>query len=106
MKTFNFTLDKMAKKTGGDKYTNQDENWSIYVPQSLSRDMDGNVADTVTLHIHDNDGIEFSLKKEARKSGADRYFNEEVDFDIYIPQSLTRTDGVVSDMIYLSMEVF
>ena len=32
-----FTLEKAARKAGGDKYTSEDGQWTVYVPQTLSR---------------------------------------------------------------------
>lgn len=37
-RTFRFTLERAARKSGGDRYSCvEDENWNIYFPQEISR---------------------------------------------------------------------
>jgi len=49
--------------------------------------------------------LTFTLKKEARKSGGDRYTcNEEENFDIYLPQKFSRKGGTPHLSITLTVE--
>lgn len=48
-----FQILKQAKKTGGDKYVCvDDETFSIYIPQNISRDSDGKVKETLDISIN------------------------------------------------------
>jgi len=52
-KVAHFVLERPARKSGGDRYlcvSNQYNEWSIYIPQSLSR-MNNEPAPAITLEI-------------------------------------------------------
>ena len=36
-KVYTFRLKKLAKKSGGDRYTCADGDWDVYFPQAISR---------------------------------------------------------------------
>ena len=47
-----FNITKKAKSNGGDKYTcTDDETFSIYFPQTISRTSQGDVKDTIIISI-------------------------------------------------------
>jgi hypothetical protein len=48
--TFTLTLDKPARKSGGDRYATADGNFSIYVPQSISRP-NGQLVQTIDITL-------------------------------------------------------
>lgn len=108
MTHFTFNLDKKAKSAGGDKYTSSSIDWldgSIYVPQTLSRTTNEEVYPTLLLETHSQSGYNFTLKQKAKKVGADRYYNEELSFDMYIPQTISRKNGVALDSIRVSIGI-
>lgn len=50
MKTIEVTLEKKARKSGGDKYVSADGRFTIYIPQEISRNS-GKVQEVFKVHF-------------------------------------------------------
>ena len=99
-----FTLEKAAKKSGGDKYKANDD-FGIYLPQSISRP-NGNVKPFESFSIDfDDSGIyKFKLSQQAKKAGGDKYLSEnDSNFSIYFPQSISRPTNKVKTEIAFNL---
>ena len=48
---YQFNLVRAAKGKGGDRFHNSDYDWTIYVPQEISRKPDGQVKTTITMAV-------------------------------------------------------
>jgi len=52
-----FILERQAKKSGGDRYfaaLESGENWTVYFPQEISRDSEGNPKKAIQVNIEDS----------------------------------------------------
>ena len=85
---FMLILDKEAKKSGGDKYTYEDDGKTkaIYVPQDVSR-KEGSPKPTLKLKVSDEkEGWKtLLLTKKAKGSGDNRFEDSTSGFTVYLP---------------------
>lgn len=110
--TFNLSLSKPAKGSGGDKYTtlspNDGRERAFYIPQKYSRIQPGNKPETeLNILVQSSecesvltpeDWIRFTLVKQAKGSGDDRYSagNEDIwKGDIYLPKEVRNKDNIM-----------
>lgn len=47
--------------------------------------------------------MNFILENKAKKSGGDKYICEECDFNMYIPQTVSRNDGIVKTSLCINV---
>ena len=92
-----FILERQANKSGGDRYfaaLESGENWTVYFPQSISRNGDASPKKALEFGVGEGDTI-FQLERPAKKTGGDRYTTkiEGEDWVVYFPQELSRSEG-------------
>lgn len=92
------TFAKAAKGSGGDKYKAELDHLAdtskarfIYVPQQVSRKSQSGPSPTLNMRFHTNDhnGLKFTLSKQAKGSGDNRYTTDDPNWgDMYLPKGL------------------
>ena len=95
-------LEKAARKTGGDKYAGMigNESWGLYVLQEVSR-TNGTIPERLDVIIGPEGDHIFSLERQAKKSGGDRYATNK-GWTVYYPQSVSRSEGQIVEKIGLT----
>lgn len=94
--SYDVLLKQPAAKSGGDRYESAE--LTIYIPQTITRtEKTPAKGYTVIFSAETSDGSsEFVLEKKAAKSGGDKYVCKGNDsFNIYVPQSVSRSAGAV-----------
>jgi hypothetical protein len=102
---FEFTLSQKAKSKGGDKYIcDSNPDFNIYVPQSLSR-TGSEPVQKLKIDISSESGsLEFTLAQKAKSKGGDKYVcDSNPDFNVYVPQSVSRTGSEPSQKLFLAV---
>ena len=97
--TMSFVLEKKAKNAGGDKYVCNDNNkFSIYFPQTVSRNENGECFQTLNVNFDQNNQngfvFVFNIEKKAKNAGGDKFIcNDNDKFSIYFPQTVSRNEN-------------
>jgi hypothetical protein len=104
-----FLLVQKAKSKGGDKYVCiADQSFSIYVPQTMSRDGDQPSPKLrfSTSSKKSASNLEFILVQKAKSKGGDKYACvTDPSFSIYFPQTISRTDDEASARLYVDITI-
>jgi hypothetical protein len=107
--TFTFSLERLAKNNGQDRYTcevDEGGSWTVYFPRYVTRPFEQQPAvQNVTMEVSDQfvpNSIQFKLTSAAKNLGGDKYTSQvDNSFNIYLLQSLSRKDGAPFENVYI-----